>query len=132
MADAVTVSITDSAQTITAHMTCISDGTGESAVQKIARASYVIEGRTIQKFGLVSVRWSVSGFSSVRLLYNHTTDDVCMVASGNGYDEFADGYVDLNTSADAVTGTIGDVLLTSIGAVSGATYDITAVYRKIG
>lgn len=132
MADAVTVSITDSAQTITAHMTCISDGTGESAVQKIARASYVIEGRTIQKFGLVSVRWSVSGFSSVRLLYNHTTDDVCMVMSGNGYDEFADGYVDPNTSGDAVTGTIGDVLLTSIGAVSGATYDITAVYRKIG
>ena len=132
MADAVTVSITDSVQTITAHMTCISDGTGESAVQKIARASYVIEGRTIQKFGLVSVRWSVSGFSSVRLLYNHTTDDVCMVMSGNGYDEFADGYVDPNKSADAVTGTIGDVLLTSIGAVSGATYDITAVYRKIG
>lgn len=132
MSDAVKVTITDSAQNITAHMTCISDGTGETAVQKIARASYVIEGRTIQKFGLVSVRWSVQGFSSVRLLFDHTADDVCMVMSGNGYDEFADGYVDPNTSGDAVTGTIGDVLLTSVGGVSGATYDITAVYRKIG
>ena len=132
MADAVKVTISDTAQTITAHMTCISDGTGETAVQKIARASYVIEGRTIQKFALVSVRWAVQGFQSVRLLYKHTADDVCFVCSGNGYEEFADGWADPNTSGDAVTSTIGDVILTSVGAVSGATYDITATYRKIG
>lgn len=132
MADAVKVTITDSAQYVKAHMTCISDGTGETAVQKIARASYNIEGRTIQKFGLVYVRWAMQGFSSVRLLFDHTADDVCMVLSNNGYDEDPDGYIDPNTSGDAVTGTVGDVILTSVGAASGATYDITAVYRKIG
>lgn len=131
MADAVKVTTFNTPSQITVHLTNISDGTGESAVQKIARASYTaINGTTINKLTLKSARWAIQGFTSVRILWDHTTDDVAMLLCNNGYEEFAIGKSDPNTSVDAVTGTIGDVLLTTAGAISGATYDITLTFLK--
>lgn len=134
MADAVTITTYDSSREVTVHLTNISDGTGESAVLKIDRSALNIGGRAVQRFVLREARWAVQGFTSVRILWDHTTDDVAMVMAGSGYETFDafGGKKDPNTSADAVTGAIGDVLLTTAGAVSGATYDITMRFSKEG
>lgn len=111
------------------RLTNISDGTGESAVIKVDKSALIgpdgvnPPGRLV----LEEVQWSIQGFSSVRLAWDHTTDDeISVLGSGNGFFNFknAGGLVDPNS-----TGGTGDILLTTAGAASGATYDITLVVR---
>ena len=133
MTDAVTKITQETTTQVLVHMTCISDGTGETSVLKVDRSALTLNNLTSttpSNLPIHSVRWSIQGFSSVRFLWDHTTDDVALTLSGNGYEEFASGIRDPNTSADTVTAAIGDVILTSVGAVSGATYDITLVVGK--
>lgn len=131
MADAVTKITQETPNSVIVHMTNISDGTGESAVIKVDRSTLTMPlGTTPTNLPIRSVRWAIQGFSSVRLLWDHTADDVAFVMSGNGYEEFVSGIRDPNTSTDTVTAAIGDVILTTAGAVSGATYDITLVVGK--
>ncbi len=136
MADAVKITTFDGNPNdgfVTVHLTNISDATGESAVLKVDRSALATATKkTIQNLALQSARWNIQGFTSVRILWDHTTDDVAMLLSGSGYEEFPFGKPDPNTSADAVSAAIGDVLLTTAGAVSGATYDITLTFRKDG
>ncbi len=110
------------------HLTCISDGTGESNVVKVDRSALTNgAGAAPDKIKIASIRWNIQGFTYIKLSWDHTADDTAMLLSSNGYDNF-EAYgclVDPNTSVDAVTGAIGDLLLTSVGAASGATYDIT-------
>lgn len=130
MADAVTTQTyqSDDGDTITVHLTNLSDGTGESLVTKVDRSA-LKNGASIKKLNLREIRWSIQGFSSVQLYWNHTADDtIMMLGTGSGYDFFPKGLSDPNTSADTVTAAIGDVLLTTAGAISGATYDITATF----
>ena len=112
------------------HMVCVSDGSGESLVVKADRSAFILPGTTGQapsKLHVASMRWNIQGFAYVTLFWDHTADDVIMRLSGNGYENFETyGCLrDPNTSGDTVTGAIGDVILTSTGAASGATYDIT-------
>jgi hypothetical protein len=136
MADAVTnKTLIDNPKEIIVHMTNISDGTGEAAVIKVDKSAIGVaaDGAEADSLDLAWIRWAIQGFTSVRVLWDHTTDDVAMVLSGNGYENF------LETSADSRSlpkpdprsaGATGDVLITTAGALSGATYDITACFRK--
>ena len=132
MADAVTNLTTQQDTTsLYIHLTCISDATGETAAIKVTKANLVgITGAAPLKLSISIVRWAVQGFTSVRLLFDHAVDDVGMVLSGNGYDEFTAGNAAILDPASA--GGTGDLLLTSVGAVAGATYDITLRVGKVG
>ena len=110
------------------RLTNVSDATGESAVVKVDKST--LTGPTTAEPGslaLESVRWAIQGFTSVRLLWDHTTDDEIMVLSGNGYTDYrpTGGLRDPKSS-----GGTGDILLTTAGATSGATYDIELYFRK--
>lgn len=108
------------------NLTNISDGTGESAVIKVALSSQDIgNGVAPTKSAIKEIQYSIQGFTSVRLLWDHTTDDVAaLLAAGNGWKEYGELGM-LNDPAS--TGGTGNLLLTTAGAVSGATYDITVV-----
>lgn len=108
----------------------ISDGTGESDVVKVDISTLVGPYEAAPKrLKLTEVKWSIQGFSSVRLEWDATTDDEMLVlAAGQGEMDFSKvgGLVDPFSS-----GATGDVLLTTAGNVAGATYDITLVFRKL-
>lgn len=138
MADAVTkVTMADSGTHYVIHMTNISDGTGESAVIKADKSAIAAakDGAEAASLDIEQVRWAIQGFTSVRLLWDHTTDDVALALTGNGYDDFRGetgmgGYNTGSLKDPRSSGGTGDVLLTTAGAVSGATYDITLWLRK--
>jgi len=106
------------------RLTGISDGTGETNVVKVDISTLVTaSGAAPTKVNVKEIQWSIQGYTSIRLLWDHTTDVLIDVLSGNGYRDYEPiGYL-----PDSGTGQTGDVLLTSAGAVSGATYDITLV-----
>ena len=111
------------------RITNVSDGTGEAAVSKIVKAGLIgpdgVAAPT--KLILEEVQWSIQGFSSIRLFWNHTApDEIAVLGTGNGYFNFksAGGLTDPGSA-----GGTGDITLTTAGAVSGATYDLTLVVR---
>lgn len=138
MADAVVATlIAQTVDTMEFHLTCISDGTGESAVAKIDKSVYLADkasdgtARTEPvALDILSCRWAVQGFSSVKLLWDHTTDDVAMVLSGSGYQDFTTVGGKAAKCDPRSSGGTGDLLLTSTGASATATYDISIVVRK--
>lgn len=133
MADAVVATIIrDNDTEVSVHLTCISDGTGETAVAKIDKSAITAlsTGAEPAALDLLDVRWAIQGFTSVRLLWDHTTDDVCSVLCGSGYEDFRRLGGKGRKADPQSSGGTGDVLLTSVGAASGATYDITATFRK--
>lgn len=109
-------------------LTNISDGIGESDVVKVDVSALIgPDGSAPTHVAIEEVQWSIQGFTSVRIEFDATTDDEALtLAAGNGFMNFRDvgGVVDPKSS-----GTTGDLLLTTAGAVSGATYDITLVLR---
>lgn len=127
----------DSVDTIVVHkgtriyaqrLTNISDGTGESGVIKLDISTLTgPNGRAPTYVKLREVSWSIQGFTSVRLYWDHSTDDeIVVLGTGYGYMNFTDigGLVDPRT-----TGGTGDVLLTTAGTTSGNTYTITLVWE---
>jgi hypothetical protein len=139
MADSVTSTVLADTPTLYGvHLTCVSDSTGESAVIKVDKSTLV--GPTSAEpsaLDFIQARWNIQGFSSVRLFWDHTTDDRAMVLSGNGEESFtprrdldfpAPGKVKLNDPVSA--GGTGDILLTSVGASGTATYGITLWFAK--
>lgn len=136
MADAVTNRIVDAREAIFAHMTNISDGTGESAVKKVDKSDYLAsDGAEPASLDILAVRWNIQGFASVRILWDAATDDTALVLSGSGYDDFQGGQDGLPKTpkglADPRSAThVGDILLTTNGGASGSTYDITLWLRK--
>lgn len=131
MADTVDVDVLQNDKfTYAIHMTCISDATGESNVTKIDRSALLnIGGVAPVAIDIMEVRWAIQGFSYVKLSWDHSTDDVALLLNGNGYDNFEERGGLRDPRSSAVTGASGDLLLTSVGAASGATYDITLVCR---
>lgn len=111
------------------HIANISDGTGETAVIKLDKSLYTrptpgspsvfAEPTSVD---IEWVRWNVQGFSSVRIYWDHTTDDLALVLAGSGFDDF-DGRGPLVDPRSA--GGPGDLILTTAGAAAGATYDIS-------
>ena len=106
----------------------ISDGTGESAVVKVDVSALTgPDGTSPTQVAIDEVEWSIQGFTSVRLNFDATTDDEALVlGAGNGYKNLqgVGGIQDPQS-----TGATGDIMLTTAGAVSGATYDIVLSLR---
>lgn len=132
MPDAVTTNVQNNGpRNYVATFTNISDGSGENAVIKIDKSTLVNElGKEPARLNIVRVQWSINGFSSVRILWDHTTDDTAMVlATGQGFHDFGDTgpLIDPNSA-----GGTGDILFTTAGGTSGSTYDITLWVRKAG
>jgi hypothetical protein len=138
MADVVTNNtIFDSPHQRIIHLTNISDGTGEAAVVKIDKSSLTAsDGAEPDALDIEWIDWNIQGITSVRLLWDHTTDDVAMVLNGNGYKNFRDpgglqNYSQTGGLKDPRSaGATGDLLLTTNGAASGGTYDITICVKK--
>jgi hypothetical protein len=138
MADAVaSIVILNSDKHYVIHLTNISDGTGESAVVKVDKSG-LLSATKIEPTSLDidQIRWSIQGFTSVRLLWDHTTDDLAMVLTGSGFEDFrsrdlASDLIGTNGLKDPrSTGGTGDLLLTTNGGISGSSYDITIWLRK--
>lgn len=119
------------------HLTNISDGTGETNVIKADKSAIGVasDGAEAASLDLAQARWSIQGMTYVKLSWDHNTDDVAFImAAGSGYEDFVrpgGGFGGGGKISDPrSTGGTGDVLLTTIGAVSGGTYDITLWFQK--
>jgi hypothetical protein len=125
MADAVTArAITVGPRNYIIHLTNISDGTGESLVRKVVLANQKTDdGFVPTKFSIKKVQWTIQGFTSVRLLWDHTTSDVAVVM-GAGVGKLDWKHLGSLVDPKSAGGT-GDLMLTTAGLVAGATYDIT-------
>ena len=135
MADAVTSRVvSNSEDEYLIHLTNISDGTGESVVVKADISTLLAKDAAVPaSLDILECRWAVQGFASVRLLWGTTTPVVAMALSGNGYEDYRGDSFNYarNGLTDPRTATgERDILLTTDGAVSGATYDITLRLRK--
>lgn len=108
------------------RLTNICDGTGESGVVK-ADISTLLDANGVvpTSFAIESIQWAIQGFTSVRLLFDATTDDEAAILTGNGYREYDPPLKDPRS-----TGFTGDLLLTTAGDASGNTYDILIVLIK--
>lgn len=110
------------------HLTNISDGTGESGVAKVDLSAITFNNGVVPTYSTIDlIDYNIQGMSSVRLYWDHTTDDeIAILPSGNGTIDFAaaGGKTDPKSS-----GGTGDVLLTTNGQVSGGTYDILIWFR---
>ena len=113
------------------QFTNISDGTGESAVVKIDRSGLTGPSGTIPTNIIIEeLQWSIQGFASVRLYWEHSSgdDEIALLAAGNGVATWvAVGGLKQPTTVAAATD--GDIYITTNGAQSGATYTITIVVR---
>jgi len=128
MADTVdTLIIHNSTRIYSARFTNISDGTGESAVVKVDISTLTgPDGTPPTAVKLLEASWAIQGFVSVRLHWDHTTDDELKVLTGVGYDNYTaiGGLMDPRS-----TGGTGDILFTTNGGVAGATYDISLTFQ---
>ncbi len=108
------------------HLQNRSDGTGESAVNKLDISTLkTIRGDVCTYTVVDKIEYNVSKMS-VRLDWDHDTDDEIVTLSGEGVIDWADfgGLIDPKTA-----GGTGDILLTTNGAIAGSTYDLTIYYR---
>ena len=126
MADTVTSNVMFSAtnaRRYIVHLTGVSDATGETNVIKIDKSTLTnTVGQEPTSLKIASIRWNIQGYSYIKLSTDRTSDQTLMLLSGNGYDNFeAFGFL----KEASTTGDTGDLLLSSVGAAAGATYDIT-------
>lgn len=129
MADTVTSKVIyDGAYYYTIQLTCLSDGTGESAVTKVGISTLTTpDGTPCTRTTIVGLVWNIGGFTSIRLFWDRTTDvTIARMSGAMGIDYGAMGGL-----ADTTTGDTGDILLTSSGAVFGAAYTIDIILRKL-
>lgn len=125
MADTVTTAVlAGGPRQYAVRLTNISDGTGETNVAKITLANLQLaNGQAPTRAAIKEIQWAIQGFTSVTLAWDHTTDVTIDVLAANGYRDYEPiGYL-----ADSGTGQTGNVLLSTTGAVTGASYDITLV-----
>ncbi len=113
---------------IKVKLTNISDGTGESAVTKVDLSTLTgPDGTAPTKCTVEMIEATVQGFSSVKLYWDHTSDDELAVL-GAGYSFF--DWRDVGGFTDpASAGGTGDIVLTTTGASATATYDIVLTIK---
>lgn len=138
MADTVTSrQIFDGMRYVEYEFTNKSDGTGESAVQKIDISTLVGQdgksgsttNNNVQSLTFVSGDWEVNGFNHISILWDRTSADelVTLISDSGGVDLFATGGA---TEADTAAAGTGDILLTTDGGASGSSYRIRLMFRK--
>lgn len=129
MADTVTVTmLSNTIKECTYEFTNESDGTGESLVKKIDLLDLVCNGLSPTSITLIDCSWTVSGFNYVTTKWDRSPDYLIEVMSGT------DGvnYESVGGKRDPGRGQIGsgNVLLTTDGAIDGASYRITMKFKK--
>jgi hypothetical protein len=134
MADAVTTDVLfNSNNRRTIKITNISDGTGESAVTKIDRTTLtgpnLVDAPT--KLVVEEIDYDVQGFTYVKLQWVDATNQEIAMLAGQNYKDFSylGGFTPDDFTDQAANPTRGDIVLTTVGAVSGDTYDITITVR---
>lgn len=90
-----------------------SDGTAESAVTKVDIST--LPGSPT-KVRISKMNWTVSGMG-VKVYFDHTTDDLVAVLSG-------DGEICAPLEDPASAGGTGDILFTTFGAAANSSYMI--------
>lgn len=138
MADTVdTLDILNGKDWLIRRLTNRSDGTGETNVVKVTKANHInTNGNVPTKLGVGYLWWSIQGFTSVQLNWDHTTpDEIAILAAGNGA-RLMEGpgmYSGQGLLWDpASAGGTGNIILTTFGAVANATYDILIAVRLSG
>ncbi len=104
----------------------ISDGTGESAVVKVDISALTgPDGTPPTRTVVEKIEYDISGMT-VRLYWDHDTDDEIVAISGAGFLDWTEvgGLVD-----PASAGGTGDILLTTNAHTAGDTYTITLYLR---
>jgi hypothetical protein len=101
----------------------VSDGTGETNVLKVDKSTLVnLAGVEPSKLALGSVQWSIQGFTYVAMAWDHTVDSPLIVlAAGNGAQDYMCGAM---LQDPLVADGTGDILLSTGGAIAGASYNI--------
>lgn len=130
MADAVTTqTIQDGDRQVVMKFTNISDGTGESAVTKVDVSTLKAESGTQKACTKVAIRqiyYDLSGMS-VDILWDATTDVLCIPLSRQGVFDFTEVGPLTNNAGSGVT---GDVQFTTVGASTDDRYFIMLVMDK--
>lgn len=134
MADAVkTITVIETPTHIIRHFTNISDGTGESAVVKVDKSAIAVasDGAEAGSLDIEKISWACDGMT-VRILWDHDTDDLGLVCAGTGSIDFKGGKDSIPGLMNAgalrdprSTGGTGDILFTTNGHSSGDSYSIT-------
>lgn len=125
MADTVdTVKLCDGHRNVILSRVCSSDGTGESAAVFADISTFsTANGVAPTSLRVDRIDYDIQGFTSISLFFDATTDDeIVRLGPGSGTIDFSGigGKSDPKSS-----GTTGDILITTVGAVSGDTYTIT-------
>lgn len=124
MADTVQVSVTnDGPKNYVVRLQNTSDGTGESAVVKVDASA--ITGPTgmgsVDHFSVKSISGNIAGFTAVNLFFDATAnDELTTLGPGDINFDFNPPMPDPQS-----TGSTGDILLSTVGAAAGDTYDLT-------
>lgn len=116
--------INDGPRNYVVNLTNRSDGSGESAAQKVDISTLAgPDGSTAPShFSVKAIEYDIQGFTRVDLLWDATADQpLALMGTGQGYFD----RHSTNPADPQASGFTGDILLTTNGAVSGASYDIT-------
>lgn len=144
MADTVKVQVLlDGPRHLVVNLTNLSDGTGETNVNKVdlsatshtattaAGSAHIAQGKSVlDSLSIVEAWYSIQGFEGVKLTWDHTTDSTSIIMpAGDGYLD----YRDTGGLHDDGSGGTGDILLSTISAGAGAandTYNIKLFLKK--
>ncbi len=126
------------------HLTGFCDATGENAgVIKVDKSTLVVRNAANTadiepvSLDLEAARWNIQGWTCVRLMWDHDTDEDILVVSGSGSDDWVVSNAVPNYNSPyglqdgRGAGGTGDILLLTVGTpTAGFSYDITLWFRK--
>lgn len=116
------------------YLSGISDGTGESAVTKVDKSTFIAnDGVEPASLDIERIDYVVTGFPYVKLLWDHTTDDQAVILPAGAaelhFDDVVSAAQPVLTDPRATGGT-GDILLTSPASATNGVYSIFLYLRK--
>lgn len=137
MADTVTSQILlNGPRHLVMRFTNVSDGTGETNVQKVDAASsangVIVQGQALTPGVHLKVTKAVYDIKGMglRIQWAATTDQDMLVLGGYGTMDFHDIGGIQNPGTVALSGATGSIDFTTIGAASGATYTVVLHMTK--
>ena len=120
--------IFDGDKRLAVRLTSEDDGVGETAVVKVDASTFTSFNEPVTHFSVEEIEWNVQDYSSVKLEWDATSNDVIDILSGSGYKDyrsFGGGMIDPQSA-----GSTGDIVITTAGQTAISTYDITLHLRK--
>lgn len=131
MADSViSTKLKDHASAWAFALTNESDGTGETNVLKVnANTLIASTGGGSQRLSVNKVAWTISGANSkVKLMWGGTGANTFAILTGTGTFDLVTNFTSpfVNTTAN----TTGDIYISTLGFVSGASYTVVMEGKK--